>query len=308
MMPPPPGQVIPPPPPPLSDLESQPHDGGEVFAFVLMPFKLEFSDAYRLGIKEPAAALGIRAERVDEQIFTEGILDRIYRQIDAADIVIADMSEQNPNVFYEVGYAHAKGKLCLLVTKNASDIPFDLKHKRHVVYGGSIQTLRELLTKDMEWAKTQVIAIRKSRLRIENHEPTGSLTKGDYIVRGDLYFTFDIHNDSDAASAEIEAVYFYSGDKWTIYNGMVECPKTASDVIPFSTRHFVDAPVTKLPAKGWAQIKLKSSGTLAWKRKGEALADEYDIRGQVLLRVVTSKGPVDHQFSISVKLGDDIPF
>src|SRR3954452_23592229 len=64
-------------------------------------------------------------------------LERIYRQIELADIIIADMSGKNPNVFYEVGYAHAKQKLCILLTANADDIPFDLKHQRHIVYGES---------------------------------------------------------------------------------------------------------------------------------------------------------------------------
>ena len=96
----------------------------DVFAFVLMPFDKAFDDVYKLGIKETANQLGILAERVDEQIFQEGILERIYRQIDAADLIIADMSGQNPNVFYEVGYAHAKGKLCVLMTKDVDDIPF----------------------------------------------------------------------------------------------------------------------------------------------------------------------------------------
>jgi hypothetical protein len=76
-----------------------------IFAFVLMPFDSAFDDLYRFGIKEPAEQLGIVAERVDEQIYTESILERIYHQIDLADIIIADMSGQNPNVFYEVGYA-----------------------------------------------------------------------------------------------------------------------------------------------------------------------------------------------------------
>ena len=65
-----------------------------------MPFSSDFDDIYRLGIKDPADNLGIRAERVDEQLFAGGILDRIYRQIEAADVVIADMSGRNPNVFY----------------------------------------------------------------------------------------------------------------------------------------------------------------------------------------------------------------
>ena len=50
-----------------------------IFAFVLMPFDSEFDDVYKLGIKEAASNLGIRAERVDEQLYHEGILDRIYK-------------------------------------------------------------------------------------------------------------------------------------------------------------------------------------------------------------------------------------
>ncbi len=70
-----------------------------------------------LGIKETAEKLGIRAERVDEQMFhKENILERIYGQIDTADLIIADLTGRNPDVFYETGYAHAKGKLCLLLT------------------------------------------------------------------------------------------------------------------------------------------------------------------------------------------------
>src|SRR6266496_101946 len=137
----------------------------ESFAFVLIPFAPSFNDIYRIGIKEPAESLGIRAERVDEQIYAEGILDRIYRQIEAADIIIADMSGQNCNVFYEVGYAHAKGKLCILLTNNASDIPFDLKHRRHIVYN-SIQALRDQLTKDLQWAKTEIENVRNVLLRV----------------------------------------------------------------------------------------------------------------------------------------------
>jgi hypothetical protein len=58
-----------------------------MYAFVLMPFDPAFDDIYKLGIKETAEKLGIRAERVDEQIFhKENILERIYSQIDAADL------------------------------------------------------------------------------------------------------------------------------------------------------------------------------------------------------------------------------
>jgi hypothetical protein len=45
------------------------------------------------------------------------------------------MSERNPNVFYELGLAHAIGKPAILVAKTEEDIPFDLRHVRVIVYG-----------------------------------------------------------------------------------------------------------------------------------------------------------------------------
>lgn len=117
------------------------------FCFVLMPFSDEFHDVYNLGIKEACTKAGAYCERVDEQIFHERILDRVYNQISKADIVIADMTGRNPNVFYEVGYAHALNKLTILLTQNADDIPFDLKHFPHIVYGNKVATLRDQLKK-----------------------------------------------------------------------------------------------------------------------------------------------------------------
>src|SRR6266849_4602149 len=101
------------------------------FVFVLMPFDSKFNDIYKFGIKGAADDVGAYAERVDEQMYICGILDRIFNQISKADVIIADMTGRNPNVFYEVGYAHALGKPVLLLTQATDDIPFDLKHRPH---------------------------------------------------------------------------------------------------------------------------------------------------------------------------------
>jgi hypothetical protein len=85
-------------------------------------------------------------------MYSGGILDRIFNQISKADAIIADMTGRNPNVFYEVGYAHALGKVVLLLTQNVDDIPFDLKHRPHTVYGGKIEALRTALVPRLQWA------------------------------------------------------------------------------------------------------------------------------------------------------------
>ncbi len=75
------------------------------FVFVLMPFATDFDDIYEIGIKEAAETAGAYAERLDKQMFAENILQRMYNQINKADVLVADMTGRNPNVFYEVGYA-----------------------------------------------------------------------------------------------------------------------------------------------------------------------------------------------------------
>src|SRR5260221_13512594 len=90
------------------------------FVFVLMPFSDDFQDVYKLGIKAAAEEAGAYAERVDEQMYKESsIIDRITNQINKADVIVADMTGGNANVFYEVGYAHALNKTVLLLAKKA---------------------------------------------------------------------------------------------------------------------------------------------------------------------------------------------
>ena len=122
------------------------------FVFVLMPFAKEYNDIYQLGIKAACEEAGTYCERVDEQIFTERILDRIYNQIAKADIIVSDMSNRNPNVFYETGYAHALDKQVVHLTQKVEDIPFDLTHFPHIIYDTtSISVLKEEIKKRVTW-------------------------------------------------------------------------------------------------------------------------------------------------------------
>ncbi len=120
------------------------------YVFVLMPFSEGFRDAYELGIRAVTQSLGMRCERVDEIEFNDTILAQIYKGIQRADVIVADMTGRNPNVFYEVGYAHALHKDVILLTQNVGDIPFDLKGHNHIVYHGQVTTLRDRLQRRLE--------------------------------------------------------------------------------------------------------------------------------------------------------------
>jgi hypothetical protein len=119
--------------------------------FVVMAFDKKYRDIYELGIKAACVDAGADCERVDEQLFLENILERIYGQIEKADLIVAEMSGRNSNVYYEVGYAHGIGKEVILLTSEASDIPFDFKHYPHIVYDGQILKLKTELYKRILW-------------------------------------------------------------------------------------------------------------------------------------------------------------
>jgi len=279
----------------------------KIFAFVLMPFDEAFNDIYKLGIKETATSLGMLAERVDEQIFREGILERIYRQIEVADLILADMSGQNPNVFYEVGYAHAKGKLCILMTKDASDIPFDLKHHRHIVYGSSIEGLRKSLADELAWAKDQITSIRTSRIKVQLKSASGNLERTKYAAHGTVDFKIDLHNETNNTSAELDAIYFYSSKGWTLYQDEKECPSTDSDIADIPTRHFLIPPVRRLNRCSWAQLKFSAKKILAWATGGQELKDSYRLAGRSIVRLVTTEGHFDYEIPLDVLI-DEVPF
>jgi nucleoside 2-deoxyribosyltransferase len=269
-------------------------DNKSIFAFVLMPFNKDFDDIYNLGIKETATKLGITAERLDEQVFNEGMIERIYRQIDAADIIIADMSGKNPNVFYEVGYAHAKDKTCILLTNNSEDIPFDLKQRRHIIYN-NITCLKSELNKSLQWVISQNELIRKSQIRVDFKQPEGELFLDEYFAKANMEFCIDIYNDSKKKSPDINAIYFYTAKEWVVEQDGKTCASTKSDIEEYNYRYFLKSPVKQLTQNSWAQLRFTSHRVLASVFEGQELLNTYTLRGKCNLRFATSEGNFDYE-------------
>lgn len=103
--------------------------------FVMMPFGEPVGGYYK-SIYEPAISKsGLRPVRADDDIFATGkIIDQVWTGITAAKVLVAELTGRNPNVFYELGLAHALNKPVVLVSSNQSDVPFDLQHIRVIYY------------------------------------------------------------------------------------------------------------------------------------------------------------------------------
>lgn len=103
--------------------------------FVMMPFA-EPHGAYYSKIYEPAIRkAGLSPVRADSEIFGTGkIIDQVWGGISKAKVLVAELTTRNPNVFYELGMAHALKKPVVLISANEQDVPFDLKHIRVIYY------------------------------------------------------------------------------------------------------------------------------------------------------------------------------
>jgi len=117
--------------------------------FVAMPFLDEMSDTYDYGIQSAVHAAGFLCERADVSTFTGDAMEWVRRRIASATLVIADLSTANPNVYLEVGYAWGCGKPTILLARDISELKFDVKGQRCLLYK-RIKHLEELLKKELE--------------------------------------------------------------------------------------------------------------------------------------------------------------
>ncbi|MEK7763333.1 MAG: hypothetical protein AAB433_17290 [Nitrospirota bacterium] len=100
---------------------------------VMMPFGAEFKPVLT-ALQSATSGLGLRCVRADDIWEHHAIVQDIVNLIAKARVVVCDCSGKNANVFYEIGIAHSLGKEVLLIAQSESDIPFDLRHLRHIRY------------------------------------------------------------------------------------------------------------------------------------------------------------------------------
>lgn len=270
-----------------------------------MPFDKSFDDIYQYGIKQLCEDNGIVAERVDEQFYSEPMLERIYRQIENADFIIADMTNKNPNVFYEVGYAHAKGKLCALITQNSIDIPFDLKHHAHIIYDGKLKLLRSQLSPRLIWMKDKILKQKIEIISLSINKPTGFLEISEYSHEGSFDMKLLIKNTSAQRSPEIDNISLTVKSEWRIFVSEKECAfaSPTKDI----KKYFIQPPNIRIAPGALSQTEVTFKKTFWTKWSGSEKKESYNSSGRIHIEIATAEGIMPFDFDLNVDF-DDIPF
>lgn len=132
-----------------------PDDQGEFeegLVFVIMPFQgQDMSDAYA-AIKDECKKLRLRATRVDENTGSGFVIREITDLIERSEFIICDLTNERPNVYYELGYAHGVGNEAmdiLLIAKAGTTLHFDIAPLQVRFYTSS-ENLRTIVSSNLK--------------------------------------------------------------------------------------------------------------------------------------------------------------
>jgi|KBSMisStaDraftv2_1062788.scaffolds.fasta_scaffold97315_2 hypothetical protein len=110
--------------------------------FLAMPFDQDFENVYDFGLRLPIIEAGYQPIRLDKKLFLGSISREIQERIRDAVAVIADISDHNPNVLFELGFAQGAGKPTIVICRQGQDVAFDVRDMNVVFYNP--QLLRDL--------------------------------------------------------------------------------------------------------------------------------------------------------------------
>lgn len=107
--------------------------------FVVMQFTDPFNELYSDVIKPVGEKFGFIVARADDTYGPGIVIADIAQSIREAKVVVADITPlDNPNVFWEVGYAHALRIPTILLAERNTPLPFDVSPFRTLFYDNTI--------------------------------------------------------------------------------------------------------------------------------------------------------------------------
>jgi len=170
--------------------------------FVIQPFdKDKYDKRYHEIYKPSIENAGLIPYRVDADKGSRVLIESIENEISESLICFADITEDNPNVWYELGYAYAKGKDVVMVCEDKREsFPFDIRHKRIIKYSNKSKSDFQILEKDItetliEYLK-KPISIQVSQNHQQSNQDNFNLNEIDKKILGLLKMNM-IKNKTD---------------------------------------------------------------------------------------------------------------
>lgn len=200
-----------------------------------MPFDAELTAVYERLIKPGLEAAGYLVERADSILDRQNVLRDIVRRIENADLIVADLTSGNANVFYELGLAHALEKATVLIAQRIEEIPFDLKSYRIEVYSTHFASSGDLTD------RLRQIAESHARGSITFGNPVTDFRAVQPPAVGESAASESTHpEDADAGAGgegtrgfldHMRTVELSQADMERLFNAMGEVTETVGDAV-----------------------------------------------------------------------------
>lgn len=261
--------------------------------FVIAPFKDPYNEYYKKIIKPTLRKLKISVARADEIYSVKPIIDDVIDGIYNSKFIIAELSERNPNVNYELGIAHSLGKPVVLLAKSISDIPFDYRHLRVITYETTMANWGAKLKKDIEGTISSLIL--------------GETPVYPSIVLQKAMTAF--------AGSDVEKVFLTRQEMNVYLNSHLRDLKLTLDICAFGLKSFRDARTHEIRSRVRDGLKIRilcPQYDSVFVRQREA--DEQQVVGSIAdsIRALANwandlNSPADSEKRVTVKMYDGLP-
>jgi hypothetical protein len=178
--------------------EASPKDS----CFVISPFGGWHDDYYSEIFCPAIRKAGLKPSRADDLFRSSNIVHDIWHLVVSSRVLLADLTGKNPNVFYELGLAHAARKPVLLLTQSMEDVPFDLRGLRIITYEVEHPKWGEVLREKIEQGLSETLESPERSVlpTFLEEEP-----KDTPVVTADEARLIDLQQQVDSLRAETRA-------------------------------------------------------------------------------------------------------
>ncbi|MBU2621272.1 MAG: nucleoside 2-deoxyribosyltransferase [Proteobacteria bacterium] len=250
--------------------------------FVIQPFDRgkfdkRFEDTFRPAIEET----GLEPYRVDQDPKVEIPIESIEEGIRDAAICLADITTDNPNVWYELGYAFAAGKAVIMVCsdeRREGRYPFDIQHRTIVGYksesSSDFEQLKEKIKERIhalmkkgerlrELAESDPVALREGLSQPEL--AVLATLAGDAVLPDSTTSVYSLKHDVERAG--FTSLGFGLGLRRLLKKGFIKSEEEFDE-------HNESYPAARLTQVGWDWVE--ANERMFSLKKGAPTKDDFD--------------------------------